>query len=111
MLNAHTVLDYLATDPCARRLSALVAHEPTAVTTWLDTLDCGAALAAVPVAEGLLVLPVTGIDPDHGWERYDITQAAVIDTPADWVAATAAFQTLRERLTTLVGTARPCEVA
>lgn len=111
MLSARTVLNHLASDPCARRLSALVGHAPTAVTTWLDTLDYGAALAAVPVAEGLLILPVTGIDPDRGWEQYDMSQAVVIDTPADWIAVTTAFETLRERLTTLIGTARPGEVA
>jgi hypothetical protein len=105
MLTAQAVLAHLAPDPTERRLSSLLETQGVTATTLLGTLDMGAALTVVPVASGLLVLAVDRIDPEDGWERYDLPASMVVKAPPGWTDVVAAFRQLRSALLTQLGAA------
>jgi len=102
MWSAAALVDALAPDPCARHLATLLAPDADRTMTWFDTLTFDIALTAVPVTDGLLILSVDAVDPDQGWEHYDLAASFLVPLPPGWPELAAAFRTLRGYLTTQI---------
>ncbi len=97
LLSSQDVLAALADDPTERRLSALTSHYTTVLETLPWDLD-HVAIIAVPVADGLLILPATHITTGNGWEHFDLEAVTCLAIPVDWTQRTAAFRHAHRRV-------------
>ena len=101
-MNSLAVLDALgATDATESALSDLAMAEDLTVTWLPDPLGRLDAIghAAIPVDDGLLLIPYVAVSLGTGWEQLDLDTVTVVPMPTLFATLATAYKSIEQMLT------------